>query len=111
MLLETDEHTDRMALCGRLVHALIQLERLCEEDLPPHLLAQLSTITQPEMAIPDGWQDTDMLLGYAKALSQTLLSNAQPEAVAKELTGLLHDLVYLLVDQLKGPLEVGADVL
>ncbi|MBB1202091.1 hypothetical protein EGM70_17570 [Enterobacteriaceae bacterium 89] len=105
VLLETDEQTERMALCGRLDHALNQLERLCDEELPPHLLEQLSTTAQPETAIPDCWQDTDMLLDYVQTLTQTLLSNAQPEATAKVLTGLLHDLIYLLVEQLKSPLE------
>jgi hypothetical protein len=104
VLLETDAHTERMALCGRLMHVLNQVERLCEEDLPPYLLTKLNEAPQQDIYIPDCWQDTDMLLGYVQALTQTLLSNAQPEGVTKELTGLLHDLVYLLVDQLKTPL-------
>ena len=111
VLLETDEHTERMALCGRLSHALNQLERLCDEDLPPHLLAQLNAGPRLEICIPDCWQDTDMLLDYVQALTQTLLSNAQPEATTKALTGLLHDLIYLLVEQLKAPLEVEVGVL
>jgi hypothetical protein len=44
-----------------------------------------------------------MLVNYAKSLVQTLSGGTLSEEVSQELTGLLHDLVHLLVEQLKTP--------
>ncbi|MBV8042219.1 hypothetical protein [Pluralibacter sp.] len=108
VLVETDDCTERVALCGRLVHSLTALNALCEADLPPHLISSLTTQTLTPADLPDCWQDTAMLLGYLQTLVNVLLSNTQPEATARDISGLLHDLTWLLADSLKTPFILSA---
>lgn len=103
VLVETDDAVERNALCGRLLYALTHMERLCENDLPVHLIDSLSAEKIPVSIMPECWQETDIPVSYAIALTQSLLSNNLPNSVAKALTGLLHDLVYLLADFVKEP--------
>lgn len=103
VLVETDDAAERNAICGRLLNALIHMESLCENDLPVHLIDKLSAEEIPVSTMPECWQETDIPVSYAVALTQSLLTNNLPEAVAKALTGLLHDLVYLLADFVKEP--------
>ena len=53
--------------------------------------------------MPDSWQDTATPVSYAQALTQAILGNTLPQSVNKALTGLLHDMVYLLADFVKEP--------
>lgn len=103
VLVETDDAVERNALCGRLLYALTHMERLCENDQPVHLIDSLSAEKIPVSIMPECWQETDIPVSYAIALTQSLLSNNLPDSVAKALTGLLHDLVYLLADFVKEP--------
>jgi len=57
----------------------------------------------PGLGIPDCWQETATLVEYAQALTQALLSNTLPPPLATSLTGLLHDVVYLLAEFVKEP--------
>ncbi len=102
-LVETDDAAERNALCGRLLNVLMHMERLCENDLPVHLIDKLSAEALPASTMPDCWQETDIPVSYAIALTQALLGNNLPDSVEKALTGLLHDLVYLLADYVKEP--------
>jgi hypothetical protein len=103
VLVETDDAAERNALCGRLLNALMHLEKLCENDLPVHLIDKLSAEELPASTMPDCWQETDIPVSYAIALTQALLGNNLPDPVEKALTGLLHDLVYLLAEYVKEP--------
>ena len=103
VLVECEEIYYRHALCGRLSHALTLLSQRCEEDLPDYLIGQLTAEAIPVSSVPDCWQDTCTLLAHAKALTLALSSNTLMEKNSKELAELLHDIVYLLVDQLKTP--------
>lgn len=103
VLLETHDKAERLALCGRLAFTLNELKNRCEEDLPPHLLERLSTALPAQSCVPDCWQDTAMLVEYAQALNQALLSQTLASAVSQELAGLLHDLIYLLADYVREP--------
>lgn len=102
-LVETDNVSERHALCGRLLHALTALERLCDDDLPPHLIEQLIAGDAAPSCMPDSWQDTATPLSYAQALAQAIQGNTLPQGVNNALTGLLHDMVYLLADFVKEP--------
>ncbi|MGN7789070.1 hypothetical protein [Enterobacter sp. 22452] len=102
-LVETDEVSERNALCGRLLHALGELERRCEGDLPAHLIEQLIAGDAAPSCMPDCWQETITSVHYAQALAQAILGNTLPQSVNIALTGLLHDLVYLLADYVKEP--------
>jgi len=103
ILLETKEASVRLALCGRLSHVLARLAQLCDEDLPPHLVAQLTVDEPPESAMPDCWQDTYLMVKYLRSLNQALLGNMLPGKVAEDLAGLLHDMVYILRDYVREP--------
>jgi len=53
--------------------------------------------------VPECWQETALQVDYAQALTQALLAGMLPLGVAKELTGLLHDMVWLLAEFVKEP--------
>ncbi|WP_368278510.1 hypothetical protein [Enterobacter cloacae] len=53
--------------------------------------------------MPDGWQDTLTPVHYAQVLAQAILGNTLPQEVNNMLTGLLHDLVFLLAEFVKEP--------
>ncbi|WP_346417656.1 hypothetical protein [Enterobacter genomosp. O] len=42
-------------------------------------------------------------VNYAQALAQAIVGNTLPQGVNDALTGLLHDMVYLLVDFVREP--------
>ena len=44
-----------------------------------------------------------MPVNYAQALAQAILGNTLPQGVNDALTGMLHDMVYLLADYVKEP--------
>jgi hypothetical protein len=103
VMVECQDEYYRLALCGRLAHALIVLRQRCAEDLPENLVCQLTTETVPVTDVPDFWHDTEMLLDYADALTLALSGKTLLDRNSQDLVGLLHDLIYLLVDQLKTP--------
>lgn len=103
VMVECNEVCCRLALCGRLSHALTVLRQRCDEDLPALLVNQLTTDTVPVSNVPECWHDSEMLLDYADALTLALCGKTLPEENSQDLTGLLHDLIFLLVDQLKTP--------
>ncbi|MFH2244754.1 hypothetical protein ABK706_10080 [Enterobacter sichuanensis] len=102
-LVETQSVSERHALCGRLLHALEALERLCDAELPTHLIEQLIAGDAAPSCMPHCWQETITPVTYARALAQAILGNTLPQEVNKALTGLLHDMVYLLADYVKEP--------
>jgi hypothetical protein len=103
VMVECQDEYYRLALCGRLAHALTVLRQRCAEDLPEKLVSQLTTETVPVTDVPDFWHDTEMLLDYADALTLALSGKTLLDRNSQDLVGLLHDLIYLLVDQLKTP--------
>jgi len=103
VLIETDDTATCTALCERLLHGLRHLRELCDADLPPHLIAQLIAGEKITSCVPECWQETALQVDYALALTQALLAGTLPPGVAKELTGLLHDMVWLLDEFVKEP--------
>ncbi len=103
VLVEIEDATMFTALCEHLLHALRKLRELCDVDLPPDLIAQLIMGEKLNSCVPDCWQDTVTQVDYALALVQAVISGALPANVAKELTGLLHDMVWLLAEFVKEP--------
>lgn len=77
-LVETQSVSDRHALCGRLLHALEALERLCDDALPPHLIEQLIAGDAAPSCMPHCWQETITPVTYARALAQAILGNTLP---------------------------------
>lgn len=103
VLVETDDLTSRTALCERLLQALHRLRKLCDVDLPPHLIEQLIMGEKLNSCVPDCWLDTLTQVDYVLALTQAVMGGTLPSHVAKELTGLLHDMVWLLAEFVKEP--------
>ncbi|HDR2890984.1 TPA: hypothetical protein I4G69_001821 [Enterobacter asburiae] len=103
VLVEIEDAKIFTVLCERLLHALRKLRELCDVDLPPDLIAQLIMGEKLNSCVPDCWQDTVTQVDYALALVQAVISGALPANVAKELTGLLHDMVWLLAEFVKEP--------
>ncbi|MFO3905998.1 hypothetical protein AAHD62_15935 [Enterobacter hormaechei] len=103
VLVETDDAAGFTALCERLLHGLRQLRELCDADLPPYLVTQLIVGEKVTSCVPECWQETALQVDYAQALTQALLVGSLPPCVAKELTGLLHDMVWLLAEFVKEP--------
>jgi hypothetical protein len=103
VMVECEEEHYRLALCGRLAHALTVLNQRCADDMPDWMVRQLTMGTVPVSSVLDCWEDTETLVEYAQALTLALSGNTLLAKNAQDLVGLLHDLVYLLVDQLKTP--------
>ncbi len=103
VLVETNDAAAFTALCERLLYGLRDLRELCDADLPPYLVAQLIVGEKVTSCVPECWQDTALQVDYAQALTQALLAGTMPPGIAKELTGLLHDMVWLLAEFVKEP--------
>lgn len=90
-------------LCTRLLAALKRLRECCDSELPPYLVEQLVAGEKITSCVPDCWQETTLQVDYAVALTLAVMGGTLPMSVAKELTGLLHDMVWLLAEFVKEP--------
>ena len=103
VLVETDDAVTFSTLCTRLLATLKQLRGRCDTELPPYLVEQLIAGEKMASCVPDCWQETTLQVDYAVALTQAVMGGTLPTSVAKELTGLLHDMVWLLAEFVKEP--------
>ncbi|AJB80843.1 hypothetical protein VXI92_002416 [Enterobacter hormaechei] len=103
VLVETDDAVTFAMLCKQLLAALKRLRECCDAELPSHLVEQLIAGEKIASCVPDCWQDTALQVDYAVALTLAVMGGTLPASVAKELTGLLHDMVWLLADFVKEP--------
>ncbi|THE56510.1 hypothetical protein EAI35_01430 [Enterobacter bugandensis] len=103
VLVETDDTVTFATLCKRLLEALKQLRECCDAELPPYLVEQLIAGEKIASCMPDCWQETILQVDYAVALTLAVMGGTLPASVAKELTGLLHDMVWLLAEFVKEP--------
>lgn len=103
VLVETDDAVTFATLCKQLLAALKRMRERCDSELPPYLVEQLIAGEKIASCVPDCWQDTALQVDYAVALTLAVMGGTLPVSVAKELTGLLHDMVWLLADFVKEP--------
>lgn len=103
VLVETDDAVTFATLCKRLLEALKQLRECCDAELPPYLVEQLIAGEKIASCVPECWQETALQVDYAVALTLAVMGGTLPASVAKELTGLLHDMVWLLAEFVKEP--------
>ncbi|EOZ1428180.1 hypothetical protein UXN93_08010 [Enterobacter hormaechei] len=103
VLVETDDAVTFSTLCKQLLAALKRLRECCDAELPSYLVEQLIAGEKIASCVPDCWQDTAMQVDYAEALTLAVMGGTLPASVAKELTGLLHDMVWLLAEFVKEP--------
>lgn len=91
-----------LALCGRLSHSLDVLRNQLDQPLPPHLIERLTVDHLPVVSV-SFVPDSDLLCQYCLALVQALLSCALTPDTTRQISGLLYELVGVLVDDLKAP--------
>ena len=103
VLVENDDAVTFATLCERLLAALKRLRECCDSELPPYLVEQLVAGEKITSCVPDCWQETTLQVDYAVALTLAVMGGTLPARVAKELTGLLHDMVWLLAEFVKEP--------
>lgn len=103
VLVETDDAVTFSTLCKQLLAALKRLRECCDTALPSYLVEQLIAGEKIASCVPDCWQDTALQVDYAEALTLAVMGGTLPVSVAKELTGLLHDMVWLLAEFVKEP--------
>ncbi|CAM8401206.1 MULTISPECIES: hypothetical protein [Enterobacter] len=103
VLVETDDAVTFTTLCERLLAALKRLRECCDDDLPPYLVEQLIAGEKVISCVPDCWQETTLQVDYTVALTLAVMGGTLPASVVKELTGLLHDMVWLLAEFVKEP--------
>ncbi|EKS6731663.1 hypothetical protein OR233_000016 [Enterobacter asburiae] len=103
VLVETDDAVTFATLCTRLLVALKHLRECCDAELPSHLVEQLIAGEKIASCMPDCWQETTLQVDYAVALTLAVMGGTLPAGVAKELAGLLHDMVWLLAEFVKEP--------
>lgn len=103
VLLETDDAVTFTILCEQLLAALKRLRECCDSELPTYLIEQLIAGEKLTSCVPDCWQETTLQVDYAVALTLAVMGGRLPASVAKELTGLLHDMVWLLAEFVKEP--------
>lgn len=109
-LIENDDNTECMALCGRLYVALEMLKFALKAPLPAHLIERLTV----DVAEPDNYRgalttDSETLREYCSALTILLLQHQQSPEQKEHIAGLLFELVNVLVEDLKAPRFVRTD--
>lgn len=109
-LIENDDNTECMALCGRLLAALEVLKVALKAPLPAHLIERLTV----DVAEPDNYRgplstDSETLREYCSALTILLLQHQQAPEQEEQITGLLFELINVLVEDLKTPRFVRTD--
>lgn len=103
VLVETHDVVMFATLCKQLLTALKRLRECCDAELPPYLVEQLIVGEKINSCMPECWQETTQQVDYAVALTLAVMGGTLPVSVAKELTGLLHDMVWLLAEFVKEP--------
>ena len=99
-----------MALCGRLLAALEMLKVTLNAPLPKHLIERLTVAATTD----DNYRcplptDSETMRQYCAALTMLLLQRQQTAEQNEQVTGLLFELVNVLIEDLKTPRFVRTD--
>lgn len=103
-LLENQNQTERMALCGRLLAGLEVLKSALKAPLPDHLIEKL-TLKESEASIRYNpiATDSETLREYCAALTIILLNQQESPEQRQQMTGILYELITVLAEDLKAP--------
>ncbi|OQR46467.1 hypothetical protein BW261_01340 [Klebsiella aerogenes] len=101
-LIENDDPTLKMALCGRLNACLTLLQPTLLEPVPPHFVENLTVDTLPANSPEFGPECTE-LCSYCLALTQTLAEQGFSSEKEKQLSYLLYDLINYFAAEMKAP--------
>ncbi|WP_310606456.1 hypothetical protein [Buttiauxella brennerae] len=107
-LIENDNNTECMALCGRLLAGLEVLKAVLREPLPDHLIEKLTTTDTNDYRCPLP-TDSETLREYCTALTIVLLNQQNSAELTAHITGILFELTNLLVEDLKAPRFINTD--
>lgn len=101
-LIEDDDPTLKMALCGRLNACLTLLQPGLLDPIPAHLIESLTVDTPPE-DLPRFVPECTQLCGYCLALTHTLAGQGLASETEKHLNWLLYDLINVFTAGIKAP--------
>uniref|UniRef100_UPI001C71450E hypothetical protein n=1 Tax=Citrobacter freundii TaxID=546 RepID=UPI001C71450E len=101
-LIESNDPTLKMALCGRLNACLTLLQPTLLEPVPPHLIESLTVDTLPVNSSQFGPECTE-LCSYCLVLTQTLAEQGFSSEKEKQLSYLLYDLINYFAAEMKAP--------
>ncbi|TKU00252.1 hypothetical protein FDW89_12575 [Citrobacter sp. wls830] len=101
-LIESNDPTLKMALCGRLNACLSLLQPTLLEPVPPHLVESLTVDTLP-VSPPRFDPECTELCHYCIALTQTLSGQGFASEAEKYLSWLLYDLINYFAAEMKAP--------
>lgn len=104
ILIESEDTTERMALCGRLLAGLEILRVVLDEPLPEYLIEYL-TAKNSDIEDYDSplSADSDLLREYCSALTIVLLNQQESAEQQETITGLLFEMINILVNSLRAP--------
>lgn len=101
-LIESNDPTLKMALCGRLNACLTLLQLTLLESVPPHLIENLTIDALPANSLRFEPECTE-LCRYCLALTQTLAGQGFYSEMEKHLSGLLYELISYFAAEMKAP--------
>lgn len=101
-LIESNDPTLKMALCGRLNACLTLLQPTLSEPIPPHLIESLTVDNLPANS-PHFEPECTELRRYCLALTQTLAGQGFYSEMEKHLSGLLYELIHYFAAEMKAP--------
>jgi hypothetical protein len=101
-LIENDDPTLKMVLCGRLNVCLTLLQSTLLDPVPPHLIESLTVDTLPASS-PRFDPECTELCRYCLALTQTLAGQGFSSETEKYLSWLLYDLINYFTAEMKAP--------
>lgn len=101
-LIESNDPTLKMALCGRLNACLTLLQPMLLEPVPPHLIESLTVDTLPANS-PRFEPECTELCRYCLSLTQMLAGQGFYSEMEKHLSCLLYDLINYFAAEMKAP--------
>ncbi|AZS97092.1 hypothetical protein [Salmonella enterica] len=102
ILIEHDDPTLKMALCGRLNACLRLLQPSLLDPIPDHMVDSLTVDTLPTCP-PRFDPECTELCNYCLALTQTLAGQGFSSETEKFLSWLLYDLINYFAAEMKAP--------
>ena len=101
-LIESNDPTLKMALCGRINASLMLLQPTLLEPVPEHLVESL-TVNAPPEDFPRFTPECTELCNYCLALTQTLAGTGLSSETEKYLSWLLFDLLSYFSAEMRAP--------
>lgn len=110
-LIESDDITERMALCGRLLAGLEVLKVVLNLPMPQYLIDKLTVDVAPAGEHNCSLTtDSETLREYCSALTMLLLNQQESAEQNRCLSDLVYAMVSLLREDLKAPRFIRSEV-